>query len=124
MSTQRYAVGRDGTKRILRDGEVLRDGDSVLVRMLAKDGATRKPLAMMTDAERQTMRDSVKGMPLSQAAALPIYDAVRGSVMSGRPAQEHYALIDGAEPDRTAAQDRADAYRDGYVDRLSTAWRA
>lgn len=68
-----------------RGGTELRIGDS-----------GRKDLKMMTDAEKQTMRDSVRGMPLAQAAALPIFDDVRGLWTRGMKAEEYFAMTAGA----------------------------
>ena len=48
---------------------------------------------------KDNVRDSVRGMPLYQAAALPIYDDVRGSVMSGHPAPDYLAICHGASVD-------------------------
>lgn len=70
---------------------VVKDGAGVSVSATMMDGA-----AAMTDAQRQAMRDSVRGMPLHQAAALPIYDNVRGTSHGGMNAAEYHALMDGA----------------------------
>ncbi|TPK42631.1 MULTISPECIES: hypothetical protein [unclassified Mesorhizobium] len=107
--------------------------------LMMKDSASsqpqRKSFDMMTDAEKRTMKDSVKGMPLHQAAALPIYDGVRGSIASGRPAEEYYALVDGAScndalggrersfPNIDAAAQSIAAQRQRDHE-LSNAWRA
>ena len=73
---------------------------------------------MMTDSEIRSMRDSVRTMTVSEAAKLPIYDNVRGGLMSGRPAEQHCALLDGAQPDPLADQHhRNEAYRDHMIDR-------
>lgn len=90
------------------------------------DGANRKEFHMMTDAERQTMKDSVKGMPLDQAAALPLYDGVRGLMASGMPAEKYYAIIDGATadvPKVTDAEARSMAAYDQMVADLNGSWR-
>ena len=83
---------------------------------------------MMTDAEKQIMRDSVRGMPLSQAAALPLYDGVRGSVSSGMPSEQYFALVDGAVVDEAPEMQRLKAQRDAaydqMVDNLRNAHRA
>ncbi|MFK0339193.1 hypothetical protein ACIQT7_18145 [Agrobacterium deltaense] len=81
---------------------------------------------MMTDSEKQAMKDSVRGMPLSKASALPIYDGVRGLMASGMPAEKYYAIIDGAvataeQPSPEQIQDQA-AY-DHMVHRLNDAHR-
>lgn len=68
-----------------RGGTDLRIGDS-----------GRRELAMMTDAEQRAMYDSVKGMPLADAMALPIFDGIRGSIVSGMEAERYYAIINGA----------------------------
>lgn len=73
---------------------VVKDGAGVSVPLMMSDGVLGS--AAMTDAQRQAMRDSVKEMPLHQAAALPIYDNVRGGVAGGMPAEEWFALQDGA----------------------------
>lgn len=99
-----------------RGGPDLRIGDS----------ATMKELHMMTDAERQSMRDSVKGMPLAQAAALPIYSNLRGCFSAGMPAEEYSALCDGAiavPRQITDAEAKADAAYDQMVADLNTAWQ-
>ena len=85
-----------------RGGADLRIGDSA--------GGARKELHTMTDAEQQTMRDSVRGMPLEQAAALPIYDNVRGLFTSGMQAEKYFAIIDGATVEaRTPTADELSA---------------
>lgn len=113
---------------------VLSDGEWVHVPLLLRDGAPapnteRKPLAMMTDAETRTMRDSVKTMTVEDASKLPIYDNVRGARWSGMPAEEYFALTDGAKPvpnqsfeniDRLAHKQVA---QDAYERRISNAWR-
>jgi len=70
----------------------------------------------------------VHGMPLSQAAALPLYDDVRGSVTSGMPAERYFALVDGAVVDETPELQRMKAQRDAAYDQmvadLSNAHRA
>ncbi|WP_164901890.1 DUF2213 domain-containing protein [Neorhizobium lilium] len=99
-----------------RGGPELRFGDS----------ATRKDLPMMTDGEKQTMRDSVCGMPLDQAAALPIYDDVRGMVMSGMPAEQYCAIGHGAvvgQRQMGDAEAKAEAAYDQMVSDLSSAHR-
>ena len=73
-----------------RGGPELRMGDS----------ANRQA---MTDAEMKAMRDSVRGMPLEQAAALPIFDNVRGSWTSGMPAEQYFAIVNGAIVSKAAA---------------------
>lgn len=53
---------------------------------------------MMTDIEQKAIRNSVRGMPLHRAKNLPIYDGIRGAIVGGRPAEEYYAIMDGAVP--------------------------
>ncbi|PZU74992.1 MAG: hypothetical protein DI546_09460 [Rhizobium sp.] len=99
-----------------RGGSELRIGDS----------ANRKDINMMTDAERQTMKDSVKGMTLDQAAALPLYDGVRGAITSGMPAERYFAIIDGAKveaPKVTDDEARSMAAYDQMVADLNGSWR-
>lgn len=79
-----------------RGGAELRIGDS------------SKDLTTMTDAEKRAMRDSVQGMALKDAAALPIFDDVRGHWVSGMPAEEYYAITAGA---RVEARPVSDAER-------------
>ncbi|APO67252.1 hypothetical protein IE4872_CH01610 [Rhizobium gallicum] len=100
-----------------RGGSELRIGDSA--------GGNRKELHMMNDAEQRNMRDSVRGMSLDQAAALPIYDNVRGAVMSGMPAEKYCAIIDGAiagGQGMTNDQARVEAARDAMIDSYND-WR-
>ena len=99
-----------------RGGSELRIGDS----------ANRKDINMMTDAERQVMKDSVKGMALDQACALPLYDNVRGMITSGMPAEKYFAILDGASADNPTVSDdqaRAMAAYDQMVADLNGAWR-
>jgi hypothetical protein len=86
----------------------------------------RRNLQMMTDSEKQTMRDSVRGMPLSQAAALPLYDNVRGLITSSMPAERYYAILDGATADTTQTPDqiRSQAAYDHMVQGLNDAHRS
>ena len=98
-----------------RGGSELRIGDS----------ANRKEPQMMTDAERQTMKDSGKGMPLDQAAALPLYDGVRGVVTSGMPAERYFAILDGADvgtPKVSDAEAKSMAAYDQMVADLNGSW--
>jgi len=87
--------------------------------------AERKPLAMMTDSEIRTMRDSVRGMPVLKAAALPIYDQFRGILDdNGTPMEQMRALYDGAtytptEPTREEC--RAAAARDHMIEQMRDA---
>lgn len=100
-----------------RGGPELRIGDS----------ANRKEQHMMTDAEQRAMRDSVKGMPIELAAALPIYDNVRGLMTSGMAAEKYYAIIDGATADAPRISDeqaKAMAAYDKMVADMNTAWRS
>ncbi|MCA0339775.1 MAG: DUF2213 domain-containing protein, partial [Proteobacteria bacterium] len=98
-----------------RGGSELRIGDSA-----------RKDLKTMTDAEKQTMRNSVRGMPLAQASALPIFDDVRGAWHGGMKAEEYFAITAGAlvdAPAQAADTSLADqAYRE-MCDRLSNLHR-
>ncbi|WP_313522251.1 DUF2213 domain-containing protein [Shinella sp.] len=99
-----------------RGGSELRLGDSA--------GANRKELNMMNDAEKRTMRDSVRGMPLSQAKDLPIYDEFKTFWNNGMPANEFAALHDGAivEPrQQTADEARVEAARDHMIHGLAAA---
>uniref|UniRef100_A0A7C1NXI0 Uncharacterized protein n=1 Tax=Agrobacterium albertimagni TaxID=147266 RepID=A0A7C1NXI0_9HYPH len=80
---------------------------------------------MMNDAEIKTMRDSVRGMPVAQAAALPIYDNVRGLRVSGMPAPEYYALLSGAVPaSKTPVREASQsaAYRDHMIEGMRNAY--
>jgi hypothetical protein len=94
------------------------------------DGADRrqpetgKTLSMMSDTEIRMMRDSVKNMTVTEAAKLSIYDNVRGSLMGGRPAEVHFAVVDGARPDPVNDEniDRM-AHQVLYERRVSNAWR-
>lgn len=113
----------------MKDG-VLQDGHTLHVSIMLKDGATipggRKDLAMMTDTEVRTMRDSVHGMPIGKAASLPIYDNVRGGVMSGMAAERYCAMVDGADVsdgEYTADMARRDAAHDHMTDKLRNAWK-
>ncbi|EUB95585.1 hypothetical protein PMI07_002073 [Rhizobium sp. CF080] len=114
-----------------KDG-VLADGATVRVSVFLRDGdanasAPRKELHMMTDAEKLSMRDSVRGMPLSKAKDLPIYDEFRSFWNGGMPANELQALYDGAivEPrEMTADEAKAEAYRDHMIEQMSGAYRA
>ena len=109
---------------------VVKDGAGVSVSASMMDGA-----AMMTDAQRKAMRDSVKGMPLHQAAALPIYDNVRNASAGGMNAAEWYALMDGAvslphigglPPTARNIADAGDklGVQIAYERRISDAWKA
>ncbi|NEK15702.1 DUF2213 domain-containing protein [Rhizobium leguminosarum] len=101
-----------------RGGAELRIGDSA--------GGNRKELRMMTDAERQIMRDSVRGMPLDQATALPLFDDVRGSITSGMPAEQYFAIGYGAvvgQRQQTADEARAEAAYDQMVTDLQNGHR-
>lgn len=113
----------------LKDG-ILQDGHSLHVSLMLKDGATipgdRKDLAMMTDSEVRTMRDSVCGMPIDQAEKLPIYDDFRGFQSSGMNGARYAAMCDGADCSKveyTADQDRRDAHYDHMKDRIGNAWK-
>lgn len=79
----------------------------------------RVPL-MMSDSARMMTRDHVRGMPLDQAAALPLYDNVRGSVISGMAAERYAALMDGAVVD---VQPTLDNGQSGFVNYLTNAWK-
>lgn len=98
-----------------RGGSELRIGDSARARTTA-----------MTDAERSAMRDSVKGMSLTDAAALPLYDDIRGLIVSGMPAERYYAIIDGANVDerqRSADEIACDQAYSKMVADLNKAYR-
>ena len=107
---------------------VVRDGAALHVGMMFMDNANRaerKPLAMMNDAEIKTMRDSVRGMPVEKAMALPIYDGFRGLLDDGgQPMERGRALIDGAiigngSPAQTESSAcRAAAYRDHMIEQM------
>jgi hypothetical protein len=101
-----------------RGGSELRFGDSA-------NPQERKPLHMMKDSERQMMYDKVRGMPLADAAALPIYDNVRGLRVSGMPAEQYYAIVNGAvvgPSTQTADQARSEAARDAMIEGYND-WR-
>ncbi|MFC3315404.1 hypothetical protein ACFOHY_01025 [Rhizobium rosettiformans] len=123
-----YASGlRKCSCGAVKDG-VLVNGASLHIPVLMKDSATpqtRKELTMMTDAEIKSMRDSVRGMSVTQAAALPIFDNVRGLRACGMPAPEYYAMLYGATPasqapNREAAQSRS--YRDQMIEDMRNAY--
>ncbi|CDZ60463.1 Hypothetical protein NGAL_HAMBI2605_10330 [Neorhizobium galegae bv. orientalis] len=115
-----------------KDG-VLIDGATVRIPVFMRDSAppVRKELHMMTDAEKQSMRDSVRGMPLYLAAKLSIYDSVRGTVTSGMPAEQYYALLDGADASRRHEPTEENvrmlgdqlAARREYAHELNNRWR-
>lgn len=108
---------------------VLNDGDSIVSSLMFMDGARttiaeRKPLAMMTDAEIRMMRDSVRGMPLSKAKELPIYDEFKSLSSDGMPANEMRALYDGAvaEPrEMTRDEAKMEAHRDHMIEGMLSA---
>lgn len=92
----------------LKDG-VLQDGHSLQVSLMITDGSVmpgeRKVLAMMTDSEIRDMRASVRGMPVSRAMLLPIYDEFRGLLDDGgQPMARARAFIDGAVYDRSSIE--------------------
>ena len=108
---------------------VVKDGTTIRVPLFLRDSASHpeKDIRMMNDAEKRTMRDSVRGMPLSQAKDLPIYDDFKSFWNNGMPANELAALHDGAivEPRQQSADEaRVEAYRDHMIDSLSNAHRA
>jgi hypothetical protein len=79
---------------------------------------------MLTDSEKKTMRDSVRGMPLAQAAALPIYDDFCHFRTSGLPGNEYAALLDGAVAGtQSDAQARLQAYRDDRNEKMGQSWQ-
>jgi hypothetical protein len=85
---------------LFRDGVMVRNG-SIRIPIILMDRAAptteRKTLAMMTDADIRDMRVSVRGMPVSKAALLPIYDEFRGMIDDGGvPMERMRALCDGA----------------------------
>ncbi len=100
-----------------RGGSELRLGDSA--------GQNGKEFRTMTDADRLAMRDRVRGMPLDEAAALPIYDEFRGIFDDGGvPLERLRALHDGAVSSAGAScdgQDRVEAYRDHMIEQMRDA---
>jgi hypothetical protein len=65
-------------------------------------------------------------MALDQAAALPIYDDVRGTWTSGMPSEQYFALLNGAVvPERQQSADaaKAEAAYDQMVADLNNRWR-
>lgn len=111
---------------------IVQDGRWITIPLMLRDSAQplseRKTLQMMTDSEKKTMRDSVRGMDQIEAAKLPIYDDVRGLIdHSGAPMPEMMALRDGATyqaPAATKDQCRAEAARDHMIHRQNNAWRS
>lgn len=101
-----------------RAGSEVRIGDSA--------PATTKELHMMTHDEVRAMRDTVRGMPLKDAAALPIYAEFRGLNRGNMPLSEYYALLDGADGAATVqmAADRArvEASRDQMIHDMGSAY--
>lgn len=100
-----------------RAGSSVRIGDSA--------PANQRTLSMMTDHEIRSMRDSVRGMPLADAAALPIYAAFRGMWNGGMSLCDLYALQDGAVVTGTSYTSdtaRVDAARDQMVHDLGRAY--
>lgn len=74
----------------------VKDGAGVSVPLMLSDGATApgvKPAIQLSAADRQML---VTGKPLHEAAASSLYDSVRGSIAGGMPAEEWFALQDGA----------------------------
>uniref|UniRef100_A0A7C1P3X6 Uncharacterized protein n=1 Tax=Agrobacterium albertimagni TaxID=147266 RepID=A0A7C1P3X6_9HYPH len=118
----RCSCGAVDDRGVVRDGAALRVG---VMFMDHANHAERKPLAMMTDSEIRTMRDSVRGMPVLKAAALPIYDQFRGILDdNGTPMEQMRALYDGAtytptEPTREEC--RAAAARDHMIEQMRDA---
>lgn len=91
---------RDCACGMIRDGVMVRSG-SIRVSALMMDSAPpsqeRKTLTMMNDTEIRDMRASVRGMPVSKAAALPIYDEFRNILDdSGQSMARARAFYDGA----------------------------
>ncbi|WP_311272124.1 MULTISPECIES: hypothetical protein [unclassified Rhizobium] len=111
---------------------IVQDGRWINIPLMLRDGASkpheRKTLQMMTDSEKKTMRDSVRGMTQIEAAKLPIYDDFRGLLEgSGAPMPEMMALRDGATyqaPAATTDQCRAEAARDHMIHQQNNAWRS
>jgi len=111
---------------------IVQDGKWISVPLMLRDNASisteGKNYQMMTDSQRQAMKDSVRGMPLSRAAALPIYDGVRGCTMSGMPAERYCAIIDGAivtdEDTNSPEKIKAQAAYDHMVRGLNEAHRS
>jgi hypothetical protein len=113
---------------MFRDGVMVGNG-TIRVPLMLTDSAPpsqeRKPLPMMTDSEKQSMRDRVPTMTVDQASALPIYDNLRGKFAGGMPAEKYYALCDGAKPsEMTADQHKVEAARDHAAWKMASAWRA
>lgn len=110
----------------------VKDGSGVSVPLMMSDGTLSS--TVMSDAQRQAMRDGVKGMPPHQAAALPIYNDVRGMPHGGMDAAEYFALMDGAvslphvgglPPTERNINDAGDklAAQVAYERRISDAWK-
>lgn len=98
-----------------RGGKELRLGDSA-------DREERH----LSDAEQRTMRESVHGMPIDQAAALPLYDNVRGTTVSGMPAERYFAIVDGADVTTREISDAAAKADTAYAEMVSDmngSWR-
>jgi hypothetical protein len=95
-----------------RGGTELRIGDSAV--------------NTMTDAEIRDMKSTVQSMPLDQAMALPIYDCVRGMITSGMPAEQYFAILDGATvpPHQiTGAEAKAQAAYDQMTYDMNNDWK-
>ena len=100
-----------------RAGSNVRIGDSATQDQRTSD--------MMTNDEIRTMRDSVRGMPLADAAKLPIYADFRGMWRGTMPLCDHYALQDGAiltGTPYTADRARSDAFHDQMVHDMGRAY--
>jgi len=75
---------------------IAKDGAGVSVPLMLSDGVTAalgRSTTQLSSADRQML---VAGKPLHEAAASSLYDSVRGSIVSGMPAEEWFALQDGA----------------------------
>ena len=101
--------------RAARGGPDLRIGDS----------ATPKELHKMDDAEIRDMYARVKTMTVDEAAKLPIFDNVRGAMVSGMPGERYWAGVAGAKNTTavTDADHRSDALRDHLADQQRNAWK-
>lgn len=112
----------------------VKDGAGVSVPLLMFDSATGPRVqnaSQLSAADRQML---VVGKPLHVAAASSLYDEVRGSITGGMPAEEWFALQDGAvamphigglpptERNIADAGDRLGA-QIAYERRISDAWK-
>lgn len=117
---------------VVQDGGIVRASITIMDaspdRLTIRDDSKRKPLAMMTDAEIKTMRDSVPSMTINQAAALPIYDEFRGLLDDGGvPMERIRAMYDGAQPGEIKPTDqecRVQAHRDHMIEQMRDAHKS